>query len=293
MATLADYATALQFRDLMKSLIKSEVANSGVDYYYATVNAVDYFNRKCTVALPDGSLITVNLHSQWPSYVGQVVKVTGKQGDQYVQDVLGPVALPANSYFKSVDDVDLGARSQWDGAGSWGNWIAKVVQDTLTFAYGATEDTAFTVNKNGLWTPASSGMSVASYQGGDAGSTTRTTYANTLTGSASGMVLNFVVPPSGRILIILNAYMRATAGVAYMAADIRLVSTNAQFSAPGDTNAVLTASTSNSMCSNQYVLAGLTPGATYKAVLNFRSSVSTSTAAYDNFRVTVVPSLGA
>lgn len=71
------------------------------------------------------------------------------------------------------------------------------------------------------------------------------------------------------------------------------LSNNTVFNAANDNNAAQTSSTANSHIAQSYSLAGLVPGRSYKAVLQFRSSVTTSTAYFDNFRVTVVPSIGA
>lgn len=295
MATLEEYKTALQFRNLMRSLIKTEMGKSGSDYYYATVYAVDYFNRKCTVTLADGtSQITVNLHSVWPSAVGQVVRISGKQGDQYVAGVLGAVAIPANSYFKSVDDIDAGARIQWDGAGTWGNWIAKVSKDTLTFAYGPTEDTAFTVNKYGIWTPANSGMSTISTDfGTDAGTTTSLTYVKTLTGSGSVVDSTFIAPPSGRVMILFHCRIQnSVAGSAsFFSLRVRVNPSGTIIQDYNDDRAVYT--TNDRITTGCAVLpvTDLTPGTTYRVEGGFRVTANTGT--FDSFRTAVFPSIGA
>jgi hypothetical protein len=280
MATLEEYKTALRMRDILQKLAADVVDEKVGKTEYATVTSVNYFTRKCTVQYASGKTATVNMGSRWPSATGQVVRLAGTRGDRYIDDVMGPVAIPANSYFKSVDDVNLGARSQWDGAGTWGNWIAKVVNDTLTFAYGATEDTAFSINKYGLYVPASSGASIVSYQGTDAGSTTRITYASTLTGSASGMTLNFIGPPSNRAMVILTCWMKASAGVAYMDCVITDTVTSTVRHAAADGTSCQTSNTAGAVITSIFTVAGLVTGNNHSVVLNFRSSVATSTANY-------------
>jgi hypothetical protein len=294
MATLEEYKTALRMRDILRKLAADVIEEKVGKTEYVTVVSVDYFNRRCTVRYASGNTTVVSMGSKWPSAVGQIVRLGGTRGDRYIDDVMGPVALPANSYFKSVDDVDLGARSQWDGSGVWGNWIAKVVQDTLTFAYGASEATVFSVNQKGLWTPANSGMSTISTDYGiDQGTTTSTAYTKTLTGSASLMDSTFIAPPSGRVIVALQCRIAASAGSAYFAAQVRVNPSGTIVLAYSDDAAVFSSATAQTTGSVFIPVGGLTPGTTYRLEGSFRSSIATSTATFDSMRTVVWPSLGA
>ena len=133
MATLEDYTAALRMRDVVKSLAASAVDEKVGKTEYATVQSVNYFTRKCTVQYANGKTAVVNMGSKWPAAVGQTVRLGGTRGDRFVDDVMGAVAVPPNSYFKSRDDVDNGAQMQWDGAGTWRSWQATVFQNYMTF----------------------------------------------------------------------------------------------------------------------------------------------------------------
>lgn len=136
------------------------------------------------------------------------------------------------------------------------------------------------------------GQSLVGYLGADAGTTTRTTFGSTLTGSAASMTLAFVGPASLRVLVILSTHISASAGQALMGVTVTNTDTGVVLSAASDDRAVFSASPYSNTGSMSFVLAGLTAGANYSAVLQFRSNVSSSTASFDTFRVNIVPSMG-
>lgn len=202
---------------------------------------------------------------------------TGVGGDMTSASDVGPIQL----YSYSGDGINM------DGEG---------IQNKASF--GSTTKDLWLQKWGGNtilghpYAPSGHGLTDVTYQGTDLGTTTRTTYGSTLTGSASGMTLNFTAPPSGRITVVLSSYIRATAGVAYMDCVITDTVTSTVKHAAADGTACQNSSASSAVITSIFVLSGLTAGNAHTAVLNFRSSVGTSTAAFDNFRVTVLPSLG-
>lgn len=97
----ADYAYALKFRNVVQQIVNTEIDKIRPRYQYATVTAIDRFNRKCTIQFPgDASTVKVNMGSTQPGSVGQVVRVSGVMGDRYIDEVLGPAngEQPVGSY---------------------------------------------------------------------------------------------------------------------------------------------------------------------------------------------------
>lgn len=104
-----DYLAALEMRDIIRGLVKSEVEKQRPRYDYATVVSIDRTNRKCTVQyVGDTTTSVVNMGAVQPSATGQVVRIDGLLGDRFVSDVMGVpyVEQPPNSLLASGTDLD-------------------------------------------------------------------------------------------------------------------------------------------------------------------------------------------
>jgi hypothetical protein len=94
MASLNDYATALQFRDVLQKVVASEVESARPRYQYALVKSIDRVNYKCTVRFPgDTQDVTVNMGEIQPNVVDQIVRIDGLLGDRFIAGVIGKAWL--------------------------------------------------------------------------------------------------------------------------------------------------------------------------------------------------------
>lgn len=94
MPTFADFATAATFRDLVQTVVRSELERQRPSYVYGTVTAIDTTRRRCSVQFPgEAESAEVAMGAVYPAGPGQVVRVAGRRGDRYIDDVLGPGQL--------------------------------------------------------------------------------------------------------------------------------------------------------------------------------------------------------
>lgn len=91
---LGDFQTALEMRDVIQTLVRSEIDAQRPSIQYATVTAIDRPKRRCSVQLPGATTsFSVSMGSVQPSYVGQTVRLDGLLGDRFVSDVMGPAYM--------------------------------------------------------------------------------------------------------------------------------------------------------------------------------------------------------
>ncbi len=86
-----EYQTAAKMRDVIRSIVADELDRLRPADGYATVVTIDVPNRRCEVRFPedgDTNSIWVGMGSIQPTAAGQVVRVTGPQGDRYIDDVM-------------------------------------------------------------------------------------------------------------------------------------------------------------------------------------------------------------
>ncbi|MCK8680313.1 hypothetical protein [Streptomyces lichenis] len=125
----------------------------------------------------------------------------------------------------------------------------------------------------------------------DGGSTTSTTYAETLT-DAVGDPMNaaFTVPASGQVIITVGCYMNSTnAGVAaYMSATVRNAS-NAVVLAASDDRAALIINTNRSSVSTQFLVSGLAIGTSHTATPGYRTANAASAGHFDTRFIRIDP----
>lgn len=87
---LNDYRYALEFRDVLKEIVKAEMESQRPRYQYATVTAIDRPARRCSVEFTGEAVsVSVSMGAVQPSDVGQIVRIDGIAGDRFVADVLG------------------------------------------------------------------------------------------------------------------------------------------------------------------------------------------------------------
>lgn len=90
MSQFGDYATAAAFRDVVVSMIDTEVDQIRPAPQYAVVNAVNYASNKAQVT-PNGQTtqIVVGMGQNVPAAVGGIVRIDGVSGDRFISEVLG------------------------------------------------------------------------------------------------------------------------------------------------------------------------------------------------------------
>lgn len=121
------------------------------------------------------------------------------------------------------------------------------------------------------------------------GTTTSTTYVETLT-TGDPVTVSFLAPASGQLLVTVGGYLwsSVSGNSSVMSANIRNSAGTIVVTA-NDNRAALVNSTSRASVSSQFLVTGLTPGATYTATPAYRSSVTTNTASFDSRFVRVDP----
>jgi hypothetical protein len=106
MTDLDDYPTALRFRDIVQSMVSSQIEKDRPRYKYAVVKSIDRPNYKCTVRFPGETVdVTVNMGALQPNVINQVVRVDGLASDRFIADVMGLAYVAAASPSFSVVDA--------------------------------------------------------------------------------------------------------------------------------------------------------------------------------------------
>lgn len=102
---LGDYGFALQFRDLIKKLVGTELEEQRPRYRYGTVTSIDRPNYKCGVQFTgETASVTVSMGATQPSTTGQRVRVAGIGTDRYIDEVFGQPYIPG---FAAQSDYPL------------------------------------------------------------------------------------------------------------------------------------------------------------------------------------------
>ncbi len=117
------------------------------------------------------------------------------------------------------------------------------------------------------------------YSSGVSGGTSTNSTTYVVTASQWGKV--FIAPGSGRVIMMLRSSVAPAAGPAsaWMSPSIRLGNTlgsGTVFQAASDSYALMLAVTGSADIGTQFEITGLTPGATYNAELQHRTSAGTS-----------------
>ncbi|HSL51991.1 MAG TPA: hypothetical protein VK878_23215 [Candidatus Deferrimicrobiaceae bacterium] len=116
-----------------------------------------------------------------------------------------------------------------------------------------------------------------------AGTTTSTSYTDTLTSSTT-VTLNFTAPPSGSVAIIIRASMVNSAGN-YTAAAFRLSGATTRVSS--DSDQIFTHGTDENTDESTTIVTGLTAGGSYTATMQHKVTAGTGT--YNFRRITMRP----
>ncbi|MFE1878795.1 hypothetical protein [Streptomyces diastatochromogenes] len=125
----------------------------------------------------------------------------------------------------------------------------------------------------------------------DAGDTTTATYTETLNNAVGDpMAASFTAPASGQVLVTVGGYLWSSVAnySSFMSATIRN-SSNTVVLAADDNRAALLNSTSKASVSAQFLVTGLTPGATYTGTPAYRSGATTNTANFDSRFIRIDP----
>ena len=107
----ADYAAALEFRSVLRDIVKAELDRQRPPYQLAIVTGIDRPNRKCQVQFNgETTSVTVNMGSIQPNATGQAVRVDGRPGDRFIAEVLGdaydPLASTVSSHTSSISGLN-------------------------------------------------------------------------------------------------------------------------------------------------------------------------------------------
>lgn len=93
MAGFEDFSRAAAFKDAIIRMIDGRINKLRPDYRYARVVFIDRDNFKCIVVMngdPEDAQVPVNMGAVQPSAEGQVVRIWGRRGDKFIDDVIGP-----------------------------------------------------------------------------------------------------------------------------------------------------------------------------------------------------------
>ena len=108
--SFGDYALSLKAREAFENIAKDVLAKVRPESRMGIVQSIDIFAQKCLVLLTaDPTPVWVNYGRIVPSRVGLKVRVGGKSGDHYIEDVYGDVP-----FRKFYELTLLGGRGQWD-----------------------------------------------------------------------------------------------------------------------------------------------------------------------------------
>lgn len=123
--------------------------------------------------------------------------------------------------------------------------------------------------------------------------TTSITFTATISGATPEMGVAFVAPTSGKVLIIWTAGMSNSSppNISQISPQVRqgaVVNTGTVVLAADAARSTLT--TTSSRHAGNYVLTGLTPGASYNVTMTHRS-FNAGTSSFDNRELTVVPQI--
>ena len=147
---MRDQIAALRTRDAIIKLVNNAIDQKRPTDRTGTVTEINYDNRTAKVRFPGDPIdVTVKLGSIWPRNIGQVVRVGGYAGSQWLVDVLGAAALAATPSEDLVAPEGLEATSmalaihaQWQPVAF--GWMYEVE---------AAEDDQFTLNAIAFKTP--------------------------------------------------------------------------------------------------------------------------------------------
>lgn len=88
-ANLSDYNSAARMRGAMQTIAEEVLDYKYPQPRYATVTAIDLTNRRATVQYPDETAtFTLPVGSIMPTNIGAVVRVAGRVGARYIDEVL-------------------------------------------------------------------------------------------------------------------------------------------------------------------------------------------------------------
>ncbi|MFG2138015.1 hypothetical protein [Streptomyces sp. NPDC048650] len=121
------------------------------------------------------------------------------------------------------------------------------------------------------------------------GTSVSASYAETLTGVPTVLAVSFAAPPSGMVMVTVGAVANGTAATANAFMSVAVKQGTTVTVAPSDDRAAVSTGTGRTSVSSQSPVTGLTPGIVYTAVPNYRTSVATSTATFDNRFIRVDP----
>jgi hypothetical protein len=86
-----DFTAATRLRDVIRSIVASEIEKARPAYRYGVVRSIDTANGLCKVAYtdsdPTGVTVRMGLIIR-PTTVGQIVRVDGLSTDRFIADVL-------------------------------------------------------------------------------------------------------------------------------------------------------------------------------------------------------------
>ncbi|MFD7897495.1 hypothetical protein [Streptomyces sp. NPDC059743] len=121
------------------------------------------------------------------------------------------------------------------------------------------------------------------------GTTTSTTFVETLS-TGDPVTVSFLAPASGQLLVTVGGYLWSSVAnnASVMSAIIRNSSGTVSLAA-SDNRAALVNSVSRASVSSQFLVTGLTPGATYSATPAYRSGATSNTASFDSRFIRVDP----
>lgn len=131
---------------------------------------------------------------------------------------------------------------------------------------------------------------------GSTGTTTSTSWTTTLSG-ASALSTSFVAPDSGKVLVLFGANLRKTDGThpGAIFASVRLTGPSGYLRDPADAEAIRTADVvvasnfEGEQPGGGFLVTGLTPAASYTAIMVHKSGNAALIGTYWDRRITVAP----
>lgn len=111
---LSDLATAMDVRDVIESIAEGVVDRTRPNYQYGTVTDLVPDSALVQVLMDadapiGGDPIPVRTGTVTPSQIGQRVRVAGREGDRYIDDVIGPAVFAG---FSIPDGAETPAGAQ-------------------------------------------------------------------------------------------------------------------------------------------------------------------------------------
>lgn len=113
-AEFGDLQTAAAMRDVIRSIVQSELQRQRPEARVGIVDDINYDTGKARVRLdPNDDAVTVQLGALKPAYISQIVRVDGPPNARVITDVFGTTRIGDDDEHWRFVDTDLTFQNGW------------------------------------------------------------------------------------------------------------------------------------------------------------------------------------